>query len=178
MGRFHGKRPDRTATIAKRVARWLEPGEVVLAGIDVQSPGTHSAGFAGASGGAHAGAAGSPMTFSGAGADQHRRWVHQAEQVGLDPEAAHTSIWMHLVLTSRRLLLIRCSRLTRRPLDVLGAWPVGDVEAIVVPRGGSSTTITVGGNELRLELPHSQKFLPDVYRELPARWADARGAAD
>ena len=66
MGRIFGRRPDRTAAIARGVKDILAPGEVVVAGVDVQTPGTLGAAMQGGASGAVAGAVGVPMTFSDA----------------------------------------------------------------------------------------------------------------
>lgn len=174
MARLAGRRPDRTGSIARRLRSRLGPGEEVLAGVDTLTPGSVAAGMAGATGGAHAAAVGSPVTPTDAGSEQHRTWMRQADRVGIDPELARRAVGVHLVLTSARLLLVRRSRLTGRPREILTGWPLDVIEAIDVPRRGQSVTITVDGEKLRLELPTAHKFLPDVYRELPDRWAAAR----
>lgn len=177
MGRLWGTRPDPTARIARAVRRLLEADEPVLAGIDVQSPGAGTAGLAGQSA-AIGPAIGAPTTveFSG-GEEEHAEWLREAGAMGIDPVTAGRSVWMHLVLTESRLVLVRRSRLTRRPVDVVGAWPVADVSRVEVPRNGSTVTVHRGEDRLRLELALAHKFLPDVYRDLPARLAGVQERA-
>ncbi len=175
MGRILGRRPDRTTAIARAVEGRLEVGERVIAGVDVQSPGTIGAGIAGGAGGAVAGALDTGPTVSRGGSAPHDRWMREATAIDIDGRAASRAVWMIMVLTTRRLVLIRRSRLTRRPREILAAWHLDDVDALRVPRGGSSITIAVGGVSLRLELPTAHRFLPDVYRELPRLFEEARG---
>ena len=64
------------------------------------------------------------------------------------------------------------ARLQRRNIPVYThgytrGYPT-DVDRIVVPRGSSTLRIVRGETELLLELPLAHKFLPEVYRELPA----------
>lgn len=165
---------DRTEAIAKALRGRLEPGERILAGVKVQTPGTRAAGAAGGGAAATASALSVGMTIPDAGSGKHRMWQEQAGRFGIDARLAGKSVWLYLALTNERLILVRRSYLTGRPDETLAAWPVRAIDSLAVPRNGSSATIKVGGEALRLELPKSQKFLPDVYRELPARWEAAR----
>lgn len=170
-------RRDPTESIAKALRRHLEPGESVLAAVAVQTPGTNAAAIEGAGSGAVASAMDTGLSTSSAGAGKHAVWLEQAQRVGIDASAASGATWLHVALTGGRVLLARRSRLTGRPRVLLAAWSLGVVEAIEVPRNGSSLTITVEGEPLRLELPKAHKFLPNVYRELAARLTKARDGA-
>lgn len=170
-------RRDPTESIARALRRFLEPEEGVLAAVAVQTPGTNAAAIEGAGSGAVAAAMDTGMSTSSAGAGKHAVWLEQAQRVGIDAKGASGATWLHLALTEGRVLLARRSRLTGRPRVLLAAWPVGDVDSLEVPRNGSSLTITVDGEPLRLELPRAHKFLPNVYRELPKRWERARAEA-
>ncbi|HLV58307.1 MAG TPA: hypothetical protein VKY81_05480 [Natronosporangium sp.] len=79
-----------------------------------------------------------------------------------------------VALTPSRLLLVRRSRLTRRPREVVAAWPVLEVDRVEVPRNGSTLTIHRAGAALSLEPPQAHRSLPDVYRDLPERLARAQ----
>lgn len=174
MGKFFGKRPDRTTQIARAIASELTPSESVLAGVHVQRPGTTASAVAGGASGAVAGALSAPMTFpdgGGAGADT---WRREAEQAGSDSDGVAKAIWLILVITTERVLLIRRSRLSGRPKGILAEWPLSHVEGIRVPRNGTSVHVVLQGTSLELELPLAHGFLPDVYRKLPALLQQAR----
>lgn len=171
MGRFFGRRPDPTPAVRRALrGRVLPADEDVLAGVYVQRPGTDQAArdvatsaAIGSSTGIHG------ATFSTQGGAAWDRWAQDAVGPHQAGAAAHRSaIWFVLAVTTKRLVLVRRSRLTRRPRDIFAAWPLTDVDRIVVPRGSSTLRIVRGETELLLELPLAHKFLPEVYRELPA----------
>ncbi len=169
MGRIFGRRPDRTPAIARAVRGHLHPGEEVVAGVDVQSPGTNSAAVQGGASGGVAGATGSfAVNFSG-GEKGHAKWVAEATAMGIDPKTANRTVWACAVLTTSRLILLRRSKLARRMKEPLIEWPVHDIDRIVVPRQGQRLTIHVRDKALTLELAFQQKFRPAVYDELPQR---------
>src|SRR5690606_16456922 len=177
MGTFFGKRPDRTAAIARSIASSLEPGETVLAAVHVQRPGTLASAMSGAASGAVAGALGTGVAFSGDGSAQTTEWRQTAERAGVDAECLQKAVWLILALTTRRLLLVRRSRLTGRPKGVLAAWPVHQVKALRVPPNGDTIDVELEGVTLALELPLAHKFLPDVYLQLPALLDQARAGS-
>ncbi len=167
MGRFFGRRPDRTPAISRAVRDHLEPGEEVLAGVDVQVPGTNSAALqGGVSGATGAAAGGVPPSFAGDGT-QHAGWVADATSMDIDPAVATTLVWAALALTSSRLVLLRRSRLTRRVAGLVAAWPIGEIDRIEVPRQGRRLTVHRGDRALTFEIALEHKFRPAVYNELP-----------
>lgn len=170
MGRLIGKRPDDTRLIAKRIAEHLEPGEHVLAGVQLQRPGTFTAELeAGVSGAVNANFD-LPPNFRDADPAMEEAWREQTATARVDAETAKRAIWVYLVLTSSRLLLVRRSRLLRwRPREVIAAWPLEEIERIEVPRNGDRVTVHHGvAGSLDFELPQAHKFLPQVYRDLPS----------
>lgn len=180
MGRFIGRRPDETARLARRVAGHLEPGEEVIAAVLLQRPGTLSAEVKGATSGAVTGAIGGTAYAPGREDAEDRAdragWVAQCEALGVDRALAERTIHSALVLTTARVLVVRRSSLTRRLGEPIGAWPVTEAH-VDVPRGEQTLTLRVGDAPLRFELPQAHRFLPDVYRELPALVARARAQA-
>jgi hypothetical protein len=183
MGRLMGRRPDPTLAIARAARRHLGPGEHVLAAIYAQRPGTLRAGLSGGASGAVGATAGLPPRLPDD--EDQGPWLRDAAQIGLDDAMARRTIWLAIALTQSRLLLLRRSRLTRRPREVIAVWPLRDVDRIDVPRNGSVLTIHRAGAALRLDLPQAHRFLPEVYRDLPTRLAHAqaeqtrqRGSAD
>lgn len=177
MGRFFGRRPDPTPAVRRALRRrFLDPGEEVLAGVHVQRPGTRMAQLSvGTSAGLGSAVASDSVTLPRGG---RREWEAAEPRLeGIDPAAAARTIWATLALTTSRLLLVRNSWVTRRPRQVLASWRLGDIDRIVVPRGGRSLSIVRRGEEVRFELPLDHRFLPDVYRELPALFDRARAAA-
>ena len=176
MGRLIGKRPDDTRPIAKRVARYLEPGEEVLAGVHLQQPGTMSAELQTGASAAVGATMALPPRLPDGDPEQERTWRRQADAAGLEEATVKRAHWVYLVLTSSRLLLLRRSRLLRwQPRELIAAWPVEEIERIEVPRNGAGLTIHHAGGSLTLELPQAHKFLPQVYRDLPAIHAEAAG---
>lgn len=155
MGRLVGMRPDRTAAIARALRALLQQGENVLAAVEVQSPG-----------------AGVQEESTGL---QRKRalWREQVIALGIDSRYGERPAWLYLALTDRRVILAQRSRLTGSVRELLGAWPLQQLTALEVPRSGTTATLGFGERELRLELPQAHRFLPEVYRELPARWAAA-----
>lgn len=174
MGRFFGKRPDRTAEIARSISSDLEPGEIVLAGVQVQRPGTTASGMSGAVDGAVTGALGTAISFRDDDGKTVSEWQQAAGAAGAATEKLTKAIWLILALTTQRLVLMRRSRLTGKPAGVLAAWPVDQIAAIRVPRNGDFIHVDLDGTTLTLELPQAHKFLPDVYRRLPELLARAR----
>lgn len=174
MARLMGRRPDPTPRMARAARRHLPHGETVLAGVQVQRPGTLQAALAGGV----SGATGTTPGLLPRLTDDDRSWVRAAAEFGIDPPLAQRAIYLALVLTPSRLLLLRRSRLTRRVREPLAVWPVADVDRIEVPRGGGTLTIHRAGAALRLELPLAHRFLPEVYRELPALLARAQAATE
>lgn len=167
MGRFVGRRPDRTAAISRAVRDHLEPAEEVLAGVDVQVPGTHSAALhGGVSGATGAAAGGVPPSFRG-GDTSHARWLADATSMDVDPAVATRLVWAAVALTSSRLIVLRRSRLTRRVNGLVVAWPIGEIERIEVPRQGRRLTVHRRGRTLTFELAVDHRFRPAVYDELP-----------
>lgn len=174
MGRFFGKRPDLTTEIAGSIRTELLSGESVLAGVHVQRPGTNANAISGAASGAVVGALGTPPTIPGGDPEGTAEWRQEAERAGSDADSTAKAVWLILVITTKRVLLIRRSRLTGKPRGILAAWPVSRVAGIRVPRSGSSVHVDLEGASLQLELPVAHKFLPDVYRNLPKHLEDAR----
>lgn len=127
----------------------------------------------GATSGAVGATVGNAFSFS---RDDPGPWLRVTGEFGIEPGIARRAVWLTIVLTNERLLLVRRSRLTKGLREVAGAWSLREIERIEVPRNGNSLTIHKPDAALRLELPHLHKFLPDVYRELPARFAEARDA--
>lgn len=178
VGRFLGKRPDPTAKVTRAAGRYLEPEEQVFSALYVQQPGTATAEFSAAAGGASAGAAGIATSFnSSAGVDRKTaQWLKVTAELGVDPVVARRTLRMFFVLTDARMVLIRRSRLTLRPKELVGAWPINDVERIRVHKGSRDLRITLAASELRLELPADHRFLPDAYREVTSQLAAAKVA--
>lgn len=177
MGRFWGRRPDQTEKIGRAIRHHLDGHETVIAGVHVQSPGTHAAGLAGGVSGAVAGATGTPFSTSGLDSAEHDRWEQEAARTNVDARSTRRAVNMYLVLTDRRLLLVRRSRLTGRAREVLAEWPLAEGGAIRVPRNAQALILEHAQGSLHLELPLAHKFLPDVYRELPRLHRDACEAA-
>lgn len=179
MGRLFGRRPDPTPAIRRAVNRFLEPGEEVLAGVYVQSPGTNEAAMeASASAGIN-----SAIGFHGAkfsSDDTGKKWTEDVVRShGIDPDVARRTVFVTVALTNSRVLLIRRSRVTRRRgREVFASWPLAEVERIAVPRGGSTLRIIRGDAELRFELPLAIKFLDKVYTELPRLFERAQADLD
>lgn len=173
MGRLIGRKPDPTPAVAKAVRPHLEPGERVLAGVHLQQPGTTAAQMSGAAGGAVAGALETGVRFERETDPEHRTWREQAAAFGIDATVAQRAVFVSLALTTSRLLLVRRSRLTRRPREVIAAWPLAELDAIAVPRNATTLRVRRGADELTFELPHPHRFLAPVYRELPQRFARA-----
>lgn len=178
MGRLFGRRPDLTQAIAPAVQGHLTPGERVLAAVHVQRPGTTSAGTSAAVSGAVSGSVDLPPSFAGEEYDADGSWARTLTSMGVEPGIAGRAVWLTLVLTTTRLLLLRRSRLTGRLRELAGSWSLRDVERLDVPRRGNALTIHGGTTALELELPQAHRFLPDVYRELPSRFQEARSALD
>lgn len=167
MGLFFGRRPDRTASIARGVRGHLASGEEVIAGVHVQVPGTLAAGMAGAASGAQAGALDVAVTLSDAGGAEGARWRQEAAEVGYVDRRPSRGMLL-LVLTTARVLLVHRSLFLGRALNLAGNWPIAAVDRIEVPSNGSSLKLRfTSGADLILELPHAHRFLPDVYRALP-----------
>jgi len=154
----------------------LAPDETVLAGLHVQRPGTFAAELIGGLNGAVAGAVGNSSFVSGGAKDpKTNEWLNHAAELGIDPALAQRTLRMYFVLTDRRLVLIRRSRLTGRPRELLATWPLIELERIRVHRGSRDFRLTIAGVDgLRLELPNDHRFLPGAYREVPKRLAAAR----
>ena len=161
-----GRGRDRTASIARAIGRMLEPGERVLAAVTLNSPGTNEAAMAGGASGGVAGALGAPVTFPPGQSRTHQTWLVESAAVGIDTALAARTVALHLAITSRRVILVRRSRLLARPRELLASWPLAQAD-VKVPRGGSHVDVWVGEHRVRLELPKAHKFLPDVYRQLP-----------
>lgn len=168
MGRFFGRRPDRTDVIARAVEHHLLPGESVVAGVDVQSAGTTSAGLQGGASAGVAAAVGAGPTFRG-GEDEHEDWMSESAAVGIDPDVARTLVWVSLALTTHRLLVIRRSKLTGRLKEPVAQWPVAAIDRIIVPRQSNRLSVVLGDRTVDFEIEVADKFRPDVFRELPAR---------
>ena len=159
MGRLVGVRPDRTDAIAKALRAQLQPGERVLAAVEVQTPGAG-------------------VQEESAGLQRKRElWREQVLELGIDSRHGERPAWLYLALSDQRVIVAQRSRLTGGVRGLLGAWPLQQLTALEVPRSGTTATLAFGERELRLELPQAHRFLPEVYRELPARWAAARDAA-
>lgn len=171
MGRYFGRRPDRTEAYARAVRGALGPGEEVVAGVDVQTPGTTSAALQGGLSAGTAGAIGSTAVTFRDGEDSPDRWSVEAVAMGLDLEAARPVVWAGVVLTSSRLLLVLRSRFTRRVTGVVGHWPVAEIDRIEVPRRSRRLTVHRGGRQLTFELALDHRFRPSVYDELDDRLA-------
>lgn len=168
MGRLIGKRPDDTRRIARRISRFLEPGEQVLAAIHVQRPGTLSAGLQGGASGAVGATVDAPPTPPEADGKQSKAWQEQTERAGIGVEEARRSTRLYLVLTASRLMLVRRSRLLQwRPREVVAAWTLEEIDRIRVSPHRQAVTIDRGTGSMTFEFPVALKFLPDVYRELP-----------
>lgn len=176
MGRLIGKRPDDTRRIAGRIARYLEPGEQVLAGVHLQSPGTNAAAMSTATSGAASATVELPPTIGDGDPKKEREWRKQSGAAGIDEKTANRSNFVYLVLTSSRLLVVRRSRVLRwQPRELIAAWPLDAVERIEVPRNGDRITVHYSGGALTFELPQAHKFLPQVYRDLPSIHEEAVG---
>ena len=174
MGRLFGRRPDRTSAIARSLKQHLGPGERVLAGVDVQTPGTSRAALqSGASGATGAAVGNLPPSF-GPDGPERAEWISEAIAMGIDPDDAGKVVWAVLALTSSRLILLRRSRLTRRVTGVLADWHLDEIDRIEVPRRGQRLTVSSGGATLTFELALAHKFRPAVYDELNDRLADAK----
>lgn len=174
MGRLMGRRPDPTPHVARAARRLLAPGEPVLAAVHVARPGTGQAELLAGASGAVRGAIQSTLPPRIQGDDGFDEWLRQATGFGLAPDIARKAIHLTVVLTPGRVLLVRRSSLTRRPKEVIAAWSVLDIDRIEVPRNGNRLTLHRDGASLTLELPQAHRFLPDVYRDLPARLARAQ----
>ena len=147
----------------------------MLAGVQVQRPGTLQAALAGGV----SGATGTTPGLLPRLTDDDRSWVRAAAEFGIDPALAQRAIYLALVLTPSRLLLLRRSRLTRRVREPLAVRPVADVDRIEVPRGGRHPHDPPRrGGAAGLELPLAHRFLPEVHRELPALLARAQAATE
>lgn len=169
MGRLFGKRPDPTAGVSKGVRKYLAPEETVVAGVYLQRPGTATASLQGGASGAVGATVDLPPSVPRDLDPQTRDWFIQANELGIEMALAKRAVWLSVALTGSRLLLARRSRLTRRHRELIGKWPIEQVERIEVPRNGSTVAIHMrDGNELTLELPQAHRFLPQVYRDLPA----------
>ena len=169
--------PDDTKLIAGRIARHLESGETVLAAVFVQSPGTISARM---QGGASAGGSAALGHYGGdfpGGDKRHALWKQQFEQLGIDPELAQRTTKVVVAVTTSRLLLVRRRTATGRMRELLAAWPAGEIDRVTVPRRGNSLRIFRDGAELRCELPNEHRFLADVYRDLPAIFAEVQATS-
>ena len=176
MGRFFGRRPDRTQAIGRAARRHLTTDEQVIAGVDVQRPGTTSAALQGGTSGAVGSAVGNlPPTFTG-GEMEASTWVVEATAAGIDERQARRIVWASLLLTSSRLMVLRRSRLSGKVKEPIFEWPIDEVERIDVPRNGDSITIQLADRSIRFELPLDHKFLPAVYRELPKRLASVKAS--
>ncbi len=175
MGRLMGRRPDPTRSVSRAVRRLLVPGEPVLAAVHVQRPGVFRASLLAGASGAIRGAIGSTLAPRVPDDDGAREaWLTEAKEFGLARDIAEKSAYLTVVLTPGRVLLMRRSPLTLRPKEVIAAWSVLDIERIEVPRNGSRLILHKADTSLAFELPQAHKFLPDVYRELPARLAAAQ----
>ncbi len=175
MGRIFGRKPDKTRSIARFAARYLPDGEEVLAGVDVQTPGTWAEAMQ-ASADAGVSAATGVYTFSVADDDKRSGWQPEAGAAGIDPTVARRLVFATLALTPERLLLLRRSKPTRRLIDMVTQWPLDQIERIEVPRQSERLTIHFTDSSLTWELPFARKFLPAVYDELPKLLAEAKAS--
>lgn len=166
MGRLFGRRPDRTAAIARALRRHLAPGEVVLAGVDVQTPGTMRAALQGGTSGATGAAVGNLPPKFGPDGPERARWIDEATAMGIDADAAGKVVWAAVALTSTRLIVLGRSRLRRRVTGILAAWPVEEIDRVEVPRREQRLTISRAGRELTFEIALGHKFRPATYDEL------------
>lgn len=153
----------------KRMEKWLGgrlgSDEVVLAGVSAHREGTTSAAMLGATSAILGAEAGSGVSF---------RDVPDRDGGAGDGQAA-LSPYLYLVLTSRRVLVVRRSALGR-PKDVAFEAPVEAVDALrLKPSAGRLELLLHGGHALTFETPKAPKFLPEVYRRLPALLARAKG---
>lgn len=165
MGRFFGRRPDRTQKIAGAIRGHLEEGERVVAAVDVQTPGTLGAAFEGAASGAVSGAADVPISFVGESEDRNAWLAESVPIVGAD--AARRLVYASLALTTSRLLVLSRGKVTRRIGDLVAEWPVDEIEWIRYSGNSHEMVIHLHGRTLTFEVELAPKFLPPVYRELP-----------
>src|SRR5690606_27193882 len=134
MGRFFGRRPDRTPAMARFRRSHLEPGERVIAGGGVETPGTAGAAQEGGTSGAVGAAVGNLPPAVGRDDGQRAAGLDEATAMGIDPGIARSLVHCAVVLTSARLIVLRRSSLTRRLDRIAFAWPVEEVDRIEVPR--------------------------------------------
>src|SRR5690606_34654610 len=124
LGRLMGKRPDRTDAIGRAIRRHLNDDERVLAAVDVQRPGTMEAAQSAGVDGALVGAVDAPFSVTDLPDPMSGPWGRQTAELGIEDRVSKRAIWLHLVVTTSRVLLVRRSRLTRRPREVVAAWPI------------------------------------------------------
>lgn len=154
---------DATNRMRRRLAGRLEPGEAVLAAASVHRLGTTTD--------ALLGAAAAIATESGA---TTFRPSPSTPTGGAGGVAIDASPYMYLVVTSRRVMVLRRSALGRAR-DTLFEVPVGDVNALELKPSASRVDLRLeNGRELGFETPKAPKFLPDVYRRLPELLTDAK----
>lgn len=175
MGRSMGRRPDPTDALARAVRRHLESGEDVRAGVYAQRPGSFAAAMEGGASGAIAGALDAPMSFRASDDDgPGEAWRDELVHLGADRDVARRTVHVAVVLTSRRLFVLRRSNLTRRVRQPLVVLPVETVEGIDVSTRSTALVIRSTSGPVHLELPQAHRFLPDVYRDLPSRLREVR----
>lgn len=179
MGRLIGKRPDDTRRIAKRVARYLEPGEQVLAGVHLQKPGTLSAAMESGTSAAVGATMGLPPSFPDDDPKEKRGWDKETGAAGIDAETAKRTHWVYLVLTSSRVLIVRRSRMLQwQARELIASWPLEEIERIEAPRNRGHITVHHVAGSFTFELPQAHKFLPQVYRDLPAIHEETAGKVE
>jgi len=153
---------DATTRLRRRLAGRLHSNETVSAAVSVHRPGTTAAALGGGAGGAVAAVSGTGVTFDDAPADSGDRSVLDAGP------------YLYLVLTSHRVLVLRRSVFGRAKDVVLDA-SLDEVQAIEMKPNSSRIELRLSGDRTyAFETPKAPKFLPEVYRRLPALLAEAR----
>ncbi len=152
----------------KRMHRWLGgrlgSDEVVLAAVSVHREGTTSAAMLGATSAILGAEAGSGVSFRDV----------PTRDAGGDQGQAALGPFLYLVLTSRRVLVVRRSAFGR-PKGVAFEAPVEEVQAMgLKPRASRVELLLSGDHSLTFETPKAPKFLPEVYRRLPALLTEAK----
>lgn len=151
---------DATKRMRRGLAGQLGPGEVVLAAASVHRLGTTTD--------ALLGAAAAIATESGATS------FRQARPAPTRGATVDASPYLYLVVTTRRVLVLRRSALGRAR-DIVFEVPVADVSALQLKPGASRVDLRLDDRRtLGFETPKAPKFLPDVYRRLPELLADAK----
>jgi hypothetical protein len=162
---------DATKRMRRRLAGRLHDDETLLAAVSVHRTGTTAAGLRGAT----AAIGGGPAAGVAFRADEDADAARAGDGRGSGPAGA--SPYQYLVLTSRRVMVVRRS-VFGRARDVVFEVPVERVTALQLRPGVGEVELRLAdGRTLAFETPKAPRFLPEVYRRLPGLLAGARGPA-